>query len=485
MSEADTAPRQPGTALMPRASVYELEAHRNAAIAAYMEAFDAFARAREALKASAPTGASYHLPEITGANHRHVTWDFSTRDKFLDYVTKGVDQGVWAHLMRATNLDSLMDRQERDAFRAQLDSDPPPATVEYLTDTMRRLVEDSGLIFQRGIATAFAKLDRRFRSHDGFKVGARMVLSYAFDAYGSWNSHSRHEETLLDVERVFAKLAGQPQLERDAGIVGAINIARSQGRALERKAFTAETEFFRVNAFKNGNCHLWFKRPDLVERVNQILADYYGATLGAGADVADVKHANAVGPAKNFGLFESPEAVVSRVLNEARIYTPATYSGRDYPRQRILEPSAGPGALALAAARAGHSVQAVEIQRELAQALMSVAPGLPGAIRVKHADFLTLSPIDLGARFDRIIMNPPFDRGRDVDHVSHALGFLEQGGVLVAVMSASTEFREDRKTVAFRAEVERRGGYFRDLPPQSFAASGTNVNTILCIIGAR
>ena len=80
-------------------------------------------------------------------------------------------------------------------------------------------------------------------------------------------------------------------------------------------------------------------------------------------------------------------------------------------------------------------------------------------------------------------MNPPFDRGRDVDHVSHALKLLAPDGVLVAVMSAGVEFREDAKTSDFRAEVKRRGGKFHDLPPGSFASVGTHVNTVLCVIG--
>jgi 16S rRNA G1207 methylase RsmC len=34
--------------------------------------------------------------------------------------------------------------------------------------------------------------------------------------------------------------------------------------------------------------------------------------------------------------------------------------------------------------------------------------------------------------YDRVVMNPPFDLERDVDHVTHALKFLEPEGQLVA-----------------------------------------------------
>jgi type I restriction-modification system DNA methylase subunit len=120
-------------------------------------------------------------------------------------------------------------------------------------------------------------------------------------------------------------------------------------------------------------------------------------------------------------------------------------------------------------------VDCVEIQPDLAAGLE--AEGIYN--RVICTDFLSLRPQNFEP-YDLVVMNPPFDRERDVDHVTHALEFLKPGGSLFAIMSAGTEFRETRKAVAFRALVERNGGHFRDLPPGSFRASGTNVNT--CIV---
>src|SRR3546814_19364458 len=93
-------------------------------------------------------------------------------------------------------------------------------------------------------------------------------------------------------------------------------------------------------------------------------------------------------------------------------------------------------------------------------------------------DFLALTP-DLIGSFDRIIMNPPFDRGRDIDHVNHAIEFLAPGGILVAIMSAGTEFKSDAKAAAFHAKIERYRARFRDLDPGSFASVGTMVNTVV------
>ena len=82
----------------------------------------------------------------------------------------------------------------------------------------------------------------------------------------------------------------------------------------------------------------------------------------------------------------------------------------------------------------------------------------------------------------RVAMNPPFDRERDIDHVMHALTFLKPGGVLTAIMSAGTEFRETRKSKAFRALMAEMGAEWSDLPAGSFSSVGTNVNTIILTV---
>lgn len=448
-----------------RATIDETEAHRNRAVELFGAAWDTLQEAYKAARAASPSG----LYELPGLRFGRDQWDVDTREKYVSRVTAEVDRGVWSHLVKATGLERLMDRTELERFREDLRAAPPPATAENCAATFERLIGEADVIFKRGIALAFARLDRRFRSHDGFKIGARVVLSNMMSECGFWHSYRRHDDTLADIERAFAVLDGKPAPERHAGIVGAVDEARRKG-GIGAKAYEVESEHFRVRVFKNGNAHIWFKRDDLVERVNLLLADYYGAALGAGADVADRKHAPASTPARNFGFFPTPEAVAARAMEEAMIQ----------PGQTVLEPSAGHGALAFPAVRAGAVVTCVEVQPAHVAELRRAIP----RDRVICGDFLAETPEGLG-RFDRIVMNPPFDLGRDVDHVSHALGFLKPGGRLVAIMSAGVEFREDRKTADFRALVERLGGRFYDLPPGSFSEVGTNVNTVLLSLKTR
>ncbi len=174
-------------------------------------------------------------------------------------------------------------------------------------------------------------------------------------------------------------------------------------------------------------------------------------------------------PARNFGFFPTPDAAAEMVIGEARLYRPA-----DQPPLVVLEPSAGTGNLARRAVTKGAVVDCVEIQSTLAAQL--TAAGIYR--RVTSCDFLSLQP-DPGRLYDRIIMNPPFDRERDIDHVMHALKFLKPEGYLTAIMSAATEYGRTRKCVAFRELMTSMKAQWRDLPAGSFAEVGTNVNTVI------
>lgn len=176
---------------------------------------------------------------------------------------------------------------------------------------------------------------------------------------------------------------------------------------------------------------------------------------------------------KAFGFFCTPLRLADKLAEKADI--------RD--GMRVLEPSAGHGHLAKSVDRLGVKVDItlVEIQPENAKRLDAMGYGT-GSSRVVIADFMSYFPRPSDP-FDRVVMNPPFQRQQDIDHVLRAFSFLKPGGKLAAIMSAGVLFRENRKTTDFLARM--RADEIVRLPEGSFAESGTNVSTVMLIATKR
>lgn len=462
------------TALIQRATIDEIEGYRRQAIQLFDTAMQTMDEAFSAA-AKAAGGKAFYVDRKM-SEEAFNSYD-TGHQKWLGYLRRKTDETIWHHLIQGYGFERLMDRQAMEEFRAQLNDNPPEVTADVAEATLRNLLGNADMIFRRGVANAFSKLDRRFRSHDGFKIGDRVVLTGTFTEYGSWNHYQRHDDTIRDIERAFYELDGKQMPEKYAGIIGVIDEERQKHRGMERAAFTVEEHLFKFRAFKNGNAHLWFKRDDLLVKVNKVLAEHYGEALGAGHAAA--ANDDELGPAtykttlaKNMGWFPTPAAVVERLIGHAQLSCARGYE----PGWRILEPSAGEGSIALGAKAVAPSdteIVCVELHPDRAATLRS------HGFKTHEDDFLALSSDMLG-KFDRILMNPPFDARRDVDHVAHAVRYLKPGGKLLAIMSARVEWAEDKKAQAFRKLIERMSGRIYDLPAGSFEESGTMVNT--CIV---
>lgn len=177
---------------------------------------------------------------------------------------------------------------------------------------------------------------------------------------------------------------------------------------------------------------------------------------------------------EDFGFFPTPPDVAARVAELADLRE----------GQLVLEPSAGTGALvdACLARVPTLEIMCVELQPDLVAKLRAKFSKFVAAeqLAVLQGDFLAQRARVLGlpAEYDRVVMNPPFARGQDVDHVTHALEFLRPGGRLVSVMSAGVEFRQDKRYADFRRlepTIER-------LPEKSFRPSGTDVRAVIVVL---
>lgn len=179
--------------------------------------------------------------------------------------------------------------------------------------------------------------------------------------------------------------------------------------------------------------------------------------------------------AQDLGFFRTPEKLARQLVELADVQ----------PGHFVLEPSAGDGAIVAEIIK--HDVGCFAIERD-ARRREQLIKRFSGPINLQTA-FATIVPPTIGAEdfmeydpiepFDRVVMNPPFLKvglGDHLDHVRHAYSMLCHGGVLVSVLPAGVQFRNDRRHRDFR-EWAKAWGSIEDLPEDSFRASGTGVRT--------
>lgn len=219
------------------------------------------------------------VSERIGDRHSHHAPRVGSAD-FVDSMRKHVDAAGWKHLMNESGLRTLMDAQARKEWDSSVyDLKTPELTLSNVTSTFTVLRDGRAELFERGVIACFRGLSWDYKTNQPFKFGKRIVmrcLYSAADKYGQSVNHHASDK-LDDLVRVFRVLDGKPEPDHRHAMYMHLSNALMK-RPLER---TIDLEYFELRWFKNGNGHLTFKRPELVEKINKIISRNYPNALAS------------------------------------------------------------------------------------------------------------------------------------------------------------------------------------------------------------
>ena len=174
--------------------------------------------------------------------------------------------------------------------------------------------------------------------------------------------------------------------------------------------------------------------------------------------VADIK--------KDFQFFATPSDVADLMVAKLEIQ----------PYEKILEPSAGNGALINAVLRL-HSDIVIDcyelnpLNRKVLEKMTNV--NVLGDDFTKRVD---------NEEYDVIIANPPFSKNQDIIHLMKMWNNLRYGGRIACITSTHWMFANDVKSVEFREWIIGKCTFQHEFPKGTFKESGTDIVTILLIL---
>jgi hypothetical protein len=265
--------------LIPSLSIANLLQQREAVLILFQEALEKLEQAHALATAARLGFPDFSMARGWRSNGLHMTGECANRTTLLETFQACVDAGGWTTLLHDSGMRSIMSASKRKDVDEQIGAEKvPELTREAIRATFATLHDSRVDMFEQGVLECFRRLSWDYKTNLPQKFGKRMVMTY-LTSYGSANL--RQTDHLDDLFRVFHLCDGKPEADHRRGAYRLI--AEAMQRTSEWPK-PAENDYVSIRLFKNQNGHVTFKRPDLVTRLNRILAKHYPDALPAPKD---------------------------------------------------------------------------------------------------------------------------------------------------------------------------------------------------------
>tara|TARA_R110001606_G_scaffold66971_2_gene153716 strand:+ start:40828 stop:42495 length:1668 start_codon:yes stop_codon:yes gene_type:complete len=447
----------------------------------------------------------YFADGFNMAHSGESRWNFALN---IEHAKAALRAEYWGRLLNETDIFDMMPAAKREEARSQFFGlDSPPFEEATVRPTLTDLLAQRANWFAERVDGVFRTLSKSHFTNQPTGFCKKMILANVFDQFGYVETYQR--ERINDLRAVVGRILGRG--EPDGSTTG--RVLRSIYTNHLGKKVSIDNGAFIVTAYKAGTLHLEVA-PEVAQELNEHLARLYPAAIPHATrkrkkerPIKNFNHENqalpfsvlrVIGEARFYtdswifsaGSLSKPErdlivevleSIGGEVLNS--LPSGSMYIRFDYDAKPVLEylardgavpekvshqfystaddladraeelldlqdgdeclePSAGTGKLAKRLPAS--TTTCVELARLRCQVLNAMG------YKTVEADFLAWSRKNPSYRADRILMNPPFSKNRAQLHTEAALGHLNVGGRLVAVLPAS--MRESFKVDGFNFE---------------------------------
>lgn len=211
------------------------------------------------------------------SSHRYGSWLIEPPETAMKAITHNIDRSIWRDLMKQSGMIALMDAEARGQWYNSLEKDDIPAISEdNILNTFEQLHQSKEEVFERGIINVFKGLSWDYKSNSPCKFGKKIIVEglVQYDRWGFHFRHGRRREQLSDLDRMLNLLDGKPIPENRNDLS-----VRLDAHICKQHASVFEDEYVEIRYFQKGTGHIIFKRSDLIDKMNEIVARHFPATL--------------------------------------------------------------------------------------------------------------------------------------------------------------------------------------------------------------
>lgn len=210
--------------------------------------------------------------------YRYDCWLMEKPVIAMKTITRNIDRSMWKDLMNKSGILTLIDTQAREEWYNSLEKDDIPAvSEENILSTFKQLHQNKGEVFERGVINVFKGLNWDFKSNSPCKFGKKIIVNglVKHDRWEIGLNWGWKRDRLADLERMLTILDGKPVPDNRADVTHRLGDHIDANRHGPRY----EDEMFVIKYFQKGTAHIVFKRPELVDKLNDIIVRHYPGAL--------------------------------------------------------------------------------------------------------------------------------------------------------------------------------------------------------------
>ncbi|HHQ6575760.1 TPA: DUF4942 domain-containing protein [Serratia fonticola] len=206
-------------------------------------------------------------------------WLMEKAETAMPVITRNLDRDIWRDLMKKSGMLSVMDAQARDQWHRNLEGDNIPAISEAnILSTFEQLHQSKDEVFERGVINVFKGLSWHYKTNSPCHFGKKIIVTnlVSYNQWGFTLNHSYRRDQLADLERMLHLLDGKPLPDNRGDVTARLYEHISANRQMTQ---VYEDEYFSIKYFMKGSAHLTFKKPALMDKMNDIIAKHYPGVL--------------------------------------------------------------------------------------------------------------------------------------------------------------------------------------------------------------